>query len=79
VYSRRSCGSSGFQPAQIADPEKLKTVASSKQNAFEVDYSRFWLTGRETQVLRHVAFGLNNQEVVDALEISIEDQEVRIV
>lgn len=30
------------------------------------------LSPRETQVLRHVALGLSNQEIADALEISIE-------
>jgi len=66
-----SAAAAGKSPSSVG---KLAAIAQAmaKREAVDVDDGAIWLTGRETQVLRHVALGLSNKEIGYALEISIE-------
>jgi DNA-binding NarL/FixJ family response regulator len=61
----------GKSPSSVGALKKVADVLA-RQQAVKIDNSRFGLTSRETQVLRHVAFGLSNQEVADALKIRLD-------
>lgn len=51
---------------------ELRRVAGTMAKREPATESGVPLTPRETQVLRHIAMGLSNQEIADALEISVE-------
>lgn len=51
---------------------ELRRVAAQMSRREKSDATGVLLTARETQVLRLIAMGLANQEIADALEISIE-------
>lgn len=51
---------------------QLKGVAHAMKNRASTSNAGVTLTPRESQVLRLIAMGLSNQEIADALEISIE-------
>jgi DNA-binding NarL/FixJ family response regulator len=50
----------------------LRRMAGAMANRQVPADAKVPLTPRETQVLRHVAMGLSNKEIADALEISVE-------
>ena len=51
---------------------KLKKIAATMKVKQAIDDDDVPLTPRETQVMRHVAFGLSNKEIGKSLEISLE-------
>ncbi|NBW87655.1 MAG: DNA-binding response regulator, partial [Planctomycetia bacterium] len=51
---------------------ELRRVAGEMSKRASATDSGVPLTPRETQVLRQIAMGLANQEIADALEISVE-------
>lgn len=51
---------------------QLQPLARTMSNSQPVGDDRVQLTRRETQVLRHIALGLNNKEIGRSLEISVE-------
>lgn len=61
--------SNGAAPSRAG---QLKGVAHAMRNRTSTNDAGVNLTPRESQVLRLIAMGLSNQEIADALEISIE-------
>ena len=59
----------GAEPARSGHLRRMAGVMAKREVAAD---AKVPLTPRETQVLRHVAMGLSNQEIADALEISVE-------
>jgi DNA-binding NarL/FixJ family response regulator len=60
------------QGAQATRSGELKSMTATMAKRQATTSAGVQLTPRETQVLRLVAMGLSNQEIADALEISIE-------
>jgi DNA-binding NarL/FixJ family response regulator len=59
----------GETPARVGELRRMAGQMASRERSKNKDVS---LTPRETQVLRLIAMGLSNQEIADALEISVE-------
>jgi len=59
----------GAAPAQRGPLRRMVGMMSKRDVPAD---AKVPLTPRETQVLRHVAMGLSNKEIADALEISVE-------
>jgi DNA-binding NarL/FixJ family response regulator len=66
-----SAAANGKSPSSAGEMSKI-AGAMGKKNTVDVDDGEIALTNRETQVLRHVALGLSNKEIGQALSISIE-------
>ena len=61
----------GKSPSTVGELAKV-AESMAKKNTVDIDGGEISLTNRETQVLRHIALGLSNKEIADALKISIE-------
>jgi DNA-binding NarL/FixJ family response regulator len=59
----------GDEPSRSGELRKVAKAMAKREAATD---SGVPLTPRETQVLRQIAMGLANQEIADALEISVE-------
>jgi DNA-binding NarL/FixJ family response regulator len=59
----------GQSPSPTGELHRMARTMSSRQL---LDDDQVQLTGRETQVLRHLALGLSNKEIGRSLEISVE-------
>ena len=59
----------GGTPSRFGEMRRLAETMSSRE---VVDDDQVQLTGRETQVLRHVALGLSNKDIGRSLGISVE-------
>ncbi|MFM9059772.1 MAG: response regulator [Planctomycetaceae bacterium] len=59
----------GAEPARGGHLRRMAGALSKREAPTD---AKLPLTPRETQVLRHVALGLSNKEIADALEISVE-------
>ena len=59
----------GAEPARGGQLRRVAGTLSKRESPAD---AKSPLTPRETQVLRHVALGLSNKEIADALEISVE-------
>ena len=66
-----SAAAEGKSPSSAGELAKVAETMA-KKNTVDIDGGEISLTNRETQVLRHVALGLSNQETAEALKISIE-------
>ena len=62
-------GAAGAAPTRNGELRKVAVAMAKREPATD---SGVPLTPRETQVLRQIAMGLANQEIADALEISVE-------
>jgi len=60
---------SNLPPSRSGEYRRIAGAMARREPPANADVP---LTPRETQVLRHVALGLSNQEIADVLEISIE-------
>lgn len=59
----------GAMPARAGELRRMATQMARRERSPDTGVP---LTPRETQVLRLIAMGLSNQEIADALEISVE-------
>jgi DNA-binding NarL/FixJ family response regulator len=59
----------GETPARVGELRRMAGQMARRERTKDKDVP---LTPRETQVLRLIAMGLSNQEIADALEISVE-------
>jgi len=66
-----TAAATGKSPSATGELARVAS-AMSKKNTVDIDDGEISLTNRETQVLRHVALGLSNKEIGQALSISIE-------
>ena len=65
----RGAAASGGAPSRFGELGRMAKTMSSRE---VVDDDQVQLTGRETQVLRHLALGLSNNGIGRSLEISVE-------
>ncbi|MCA9188901.1 MAG: response regulator transcription factor [Pirellulaceae bacterium] len=59
----------GEQPPVDSEIQRIRKAMAKRKGTALADVT---LTNRETQVLRHVAYGLSNREIATSLDISVE-------
>jgi DNA-binding NarL/FixJ family response regulator len=71
LISAITAAATGKSPSVSGELARVAS-AMAKKNTVDIDDGEISLTNRETQVLRHVALGLSNKEIGQALSISVE-------